>query len=175
MKVFRNSILLEKPEDLLRAAAFLKSAPDFRMDYLASVTAVDYLKYLESVYHLYSIEKKTGPVVLRVRVPRKDPRIPSLVGLYRGAELQERENYDLFGIVYEGHPDLRRLFLWETFEGHPLRKDYVQEDSEVLEAADIEWLDRHGISSPKEVRQHALELRKQGKRAVAEKDGKEGA
>jgi len=87
--------------------------------------------YLESVNHLYSMEKKQGPIVLKVRVPRNNPRMPSLVPVYRGAEYQEREAYDLFGIVYEGHPDLRRILMWDEFEGHPMRKDYVEEDQDV--------------------------------------------
>jgi len=87
--------------------------------------------YLESVNHLYSMEKKQGPIVLKVRVPRNNPRMPSLTPLYRGAEYQEREAYDLFGIVYEGHPDLRRILMWDEFEGHPMRKDYVEEDQDV--------------------------------------------
>jgi NADH:ubiquinone oxidoreductase subunit C len=145
------------------------------MDYLSSVTAVDYIQYLESVYHLYSMEKRTGPVVLRVRVSRKSPHIPSLVPLYRGAELQERENFDMFGIIYDQHPDLTRLFLWESFEGHPLRKDYRQEDSEILEMEDVEWLNKHGVNVPADLRKQAKELHAQGKRALAQKEGKEGA
>ena len=143
-----NEALLMQAEDLLRVAKFLKESPEFKMNYLSSVTAVDYLEFLESVYHLYSVDQKTGPVVLKVRVPRQNPKIPSLVPLFRGAEYQEREAYDMMGIVYEGHPDLRRIFMWEGFEGFPLRKDYLAENEDVLESEDVEWLERHGGTVP---------------------------
>ena len=168
LKIVRESLLVENPADLPRAAAFLKNS-DLKMDYLSSVTAADYLQFLETVYHFYSMEKKTGPVVLRVRVKRENPVIPSLVPLYRSAEYQEREAFDLYGINYEGHPDLRRVFMWEGFEGFPLRKDYCQEDSETLEAVDIEWLEKHKIQIPAEMKQKAEELKAQGKRAIAQK------
>ncbi len=171
LKPVRESILVEKAADIAKVAAFLKSAPEFRLDYLSSVTAADYLQYLETVYHLYSMEKRTGPLVLRARVTRENPRMPSLVPVYRSAEFQEREAFDTFGIIYEGHPDLRRIFMWEGFEGFPMRKDYVQEDSETLEAADIEWLDKHGVKVPEENRRKAEELKSQGKRATAQKPG----
>lgn len=172
LKPVRDSLLIENPADLPKIAKFLKETESFRLDYLCSVTGADYLQYLESVYHLYSMEKKTGPVVLRVRVKKENPKIPSLVPIYRGAEFQEREAYDMYGIIYEGHPDLRRIFMWEGFEGYPMRKDYVQEDSETLEAEDIAWLDKHGAKVPEEMRKKAEELKAQGKRAVAEKTGK---
>jgi NADH-quinone oxidoreductase subunit C len=86
--------------------------------------------YLEVVYHLYSMALKHGPLVIRVRtVNRSDQtRVPSLTPIYRGAEFQEREIYDLYGVVFEGHPDLRRLLMWEEFTDHPMRKDYVEAD-----------------------------------------------
>ena len=173
LRVIRQSLLVENPADLPHVASYLKDAPEFAMDYLSSVTGADYLDYLESVYHLYSMKQKTGPIQLRVRVKRDNPKIPSLVPLFRGAEFQEREAYDMYGIVYEGHPDLRRVFMWEGFEGFPMRKDYVQEDSETLEAADIQWLEARGVKVPEAMRQKAEELKAQGKRAVAQKEGKE--
>lgn len=168
-RIVANSILLEDPKDLSRVALFLKDDPDLRMDYLSSVTAVDFLDHLESVYHLYSIEKKHGPVVLRVRVTRENPKVPSLVPIYSGAEYQEREAYDTFGIIYEGHPDPRRLFMWESFEGYPLRKDYQQEDQDTLETKDIEWLEAHGVAVPNKLKEKAKELAASGKKAIAEK------
>lgn len=85
--------------------------------------------YLEAVYHLYSISLKHGPVILRVRTPdRTDVTVPSLTPLWRGAELQEREIFDLYGIIFEGHPDLRRILMWDEFKDHPMRKDYVEPD-----------------------------------------------
>lgn len=169
LKLVRDTILVENPKDLVKVAEYLKNS-EFKLDYLSSVTAADYLQFLETVYHLYSMEKKSGaPVVLRVRAPRENPKVPSLVPVFRSAEFQEREAFDTYGIIYEGHPDLRRIFMWEGFEGFPMRKDYVQEDSETLEAADIEWLDKHNIKVAPEDRAKAEELKKAGKRAVAEK------
>ena len=69
-------------------------------------------------------------MVLQVRTPRSQPEIPSAVSLYRSADLQEREIYDLLGVRFPGHPNLTRLLLWEEFEGHPLRKDYRPEDED---------------------------------------------
>lgn len=172
LRTVRDSLLIENPEDLPRVALFLKENPLFLLDYLSSVTGADYLDYLESIYHFYSMAKKHGPFVLRVRVPKQSAKVPSLVPVYQSAELQEREAYDTFGIFYEGHPDLRRLFMWEGFEGHPLRKDYEQEDSETLEAADIAWLEARGVLVPDEMKQKARELKASGKRAVAQKPAK---
>jgi len=165
----RDSLLIENPEDLPRVTLFLKESPKFLLDYLSSVTGADYLQFLESVYHIYSMAQKHGPVVLRVRVSKNHARVPSLAAVYRSAELQEREAFDTFGIVYEGHPDLRRLFMWEEFEGYPLRKDYQQEDSEVLEAADVAWLEARGIEVPAEMKDKARALQAASQRAVAQK------
>ena len=164
-----NEALLLKPEDLVRVATHLRDAEEFKMNYLSLITAVDYLESLESVYHLYSVDKRTGPVVLKVRVPRDRPKIPSLVSIFRSAEFQEREAYDMIGIVYEGHPDLRRIFMWEGFEGYPLRKDYIPEDEDVLETEDVEWLERHGVKVPEEYKAFARELKAAGKEARAER------
>lgn len=83
--------------------------------------------YLEAVYHLFSMEKKHGPVILRLRTENRGDgnHVPSLTPVWRGAEFQEREAFDLFGIVFDGHPDLRRILMWEGFTDHPMRKDYV--------------------------------------------------
>jgi NADH-quinone oxidoreductase subunit C len=86
--------------------------------------------YLEAVYHLYSMALKHGPVILRLRTGNRTDKInlPSLTPLWRGAEFQEREIFDLYGIVFDGHPDLRRLLMWDEFRDHPMRKDYVEPD-----------------------------------------------
>ena len=86
--------------------------------------------YLEAVYHLYSMALKQGPLVLRQRTAdRTDPvHLASLTPVYRGAEFQEREIYDLYGIFFDGHPDLRRILMWDGFKDYPMRKDYVQPD-----------------------------------------------
>ncbi|MFA5159723.1 MAG: NADH-quinone oxidoreductase subunit C [Candidatus Omnitrophota bacterium] len=172
LHLVRDSLLIENPEDLLQVVLFLKENPKFLLDYLSSVTGADYLMFLESVYHLYSMAQKRGPLVLRVRVPKSNAKVPSLVSVYRSAELQEREAYDTFGIIYEGHPDLRRLFMWEDFQGYPLRKDYEQEDAEVLETTDIAWLEAHGVGIPGEMKEKAKALHAAGQRAVAQKPEK---
>jgi NADH-quinone oxidoreductase subunit C len=86
--------------------------------------------YLEVVYHLYSMRKKHGPVVLRMRTGNRTDQVdlPSVTPLWRSAEFQEREVFDLYGIVFTGHPDLRRLLMWPEFKDHPMRKDYVEPD-----------------------------------------------
>jgi NADH-quinone oxidoreductase subunit C len=84
---------------------------------------------LEAVYHLYSVALRHGPLVLRMRTAnRTDVDLPSLTPVWRGAELQEREVFDLYGIVFTGHPDLRRILMWDEFKDHPMRKDYVEPD-----------------------------------------------
>ena len=85
---------------------------------------------LETVYHLYSIEKKHGPVVIRMRTENRTDQVelPSLTSVWRSAEFQEREIFDLYGIVFLGHPDLRRLLMWDEFKDHPMRRDYVEPD-----------------------------------------------
>ena len=91
--------------------------------------------YLEVVYHLFSIAKKEGPVVLRMHTANRtdDVTLQSLTPVWRSAEFQEREAFDLFGIVFEGHPDLRRILMWEGFTDHPMRKDYVPPPDDDLE------------------------------------------
>ena len=86
--------------------------------------------YLEVVYHLYSMALKHGPVILRQRTPNRTDQVhvASLTPLYRGAEFQEREVYDLYGIIFDGHPDLRRILMWEGFADFPMRKDYAPPD-----------------------------------------------
>ncbi len=95
-------------------------------NYLSSVTGVDYIEEgkLEAVYHLYSINRGGGPVVLKVQVDRNEPVIPTLVPVFRGAEFQEREAFDMYGFHFLGHPDPRRILTWDGFNGHPLRKDW---------------------------------------------------
>ena len=102
--------------------------------------------YLEVVYHFYSMTLKHGPIVLRLRTGNRayQTHLPSLTPLWRGAEFQEREVYDLYGVLFDGHPDLRRILMWDEFEGFPMRRDYLAPDDfeyeptphdEVLEAA----------------------------------------
>ena len=85
---------------------------------------------LEAVYHLFSMARKHGPVILRMRTVNRTDQVemPSVTPIWRSAEFQEREIFDLYGIVFTGHPDLRRLLMWDEFKDHPMRKDYVDPD-----------------------------------------------
>jgi NADH-quinone oxidoreductase subunit C len=117
--------LLVKGESLLEVAGYLKNTPGLDFDYLTAVSGVDYLDCFEVVYHLTSMEHNYS-LVLKVRCyERANPVLPSVVGLWRTADFQEREIYDLLGISFSGHPNLRRIALWDGFEGHPLRKDFL--------------------------------------------------
>ena len=86
--------------------------------------------YLEVVYHLYSQELKHGPLPLRLRTIDRAAAVhlPSLTPIWRSAEFQEREIFDLYGVVFDGHPDLRRILMWDEFLDHPMRRDYVDPD-----------------------------------------------
>jgi len=155
----QRSLLVDNAH-ALAVARLLWDDPSLRLDYASNVTGIDRLDavvqekrkvkqviegvereieqviehkkagYLEVVYHLYSMELKHGPLILRLRtVNRSDSaRVPSLTPVWRGAEFQEREAYDLYGITFEGHPDLRRILMWDEFTDYPMRKDYVEPD-----------------------------------------------
>ena len=126
-------------EGLLDALAFCRDEPDLRFDLLADLTAVDYSRFpgredgprFEVVYHLYSVPHNHR-VRLKVRVEQDDAVVPTATALWPIANWLEREVWDMFGIRFEGHPDLRRLLLYEEFEGHPLRKDYPIERRQPL-------------------------------------------
>ena len=141
-------------------AKFLRDDAQLKLDYCSNVTGVDWPEakiktkvkkkvvvegvekeveetietlrsgHLEVVYHLYSMELKHGPVVLKLRTENRADKthLPSLTPLWRGAEFQEREIFDLYGVIFDGHPDLRRILMWDEFEGFPMRKDYVAPD-----------------------------------------------
>ena len=112
-------------ESLYQVAEFLKNTPALDFNYLSNLTAVDYVDYFEVVYHLVSL-KHNHSLVLKTRCYNRDkPVVPSVVSLWRSADFQEREAYDLMGISFDGHPNLKRLLLWEGFVGHPLRRDYL--------------------------------------------------
>lgn len=132
VRVFRCELTLYiRLESLRRVCQLLRDAPDLQFKFLADVTAVDLYPNeprFEAVYHLLSLE--TGKRLrLKARVSGQDPRVDSLVSIWPAANAFEREVFDLFGIVFEGHPYLRRILMPEDWEGHPLRKDYpVQGD-----------------------------------------------
>jgi NADH-quinone oxidoreductase subunit C len=155
----QTSLLVDNAH-ALAVARFLRDDPALRLDYASNVTGIDWLDtvvqekrkvnrviegvereieetiehkqagYLEVVYHLYSMELKHGPLILRLRTANRsdNARVPSLTPVWRGAEFQEREAYDLYGITFEGHPDLRRILMWDEFTDSPMRKDYVEPD-----------------------------------------------
>lgn len=114
-----------KAEKLIEFATALRD--DYGYDFLSSVTGVDYLpdNIMEVVYHAYQSTGGTA-LVFKVQTPREKAVVPSLVALYPGAALQEREAWDLLGIRFEDHPNLKRILMWEGFEGHPLRKDWKE-------------------------------------------------
>ena len=153
------SLLIDN-EHAPAVARFLRDDPALRLDHCSNVTGVDWLDrtvtakvkvkklvegeekeveetreefspgYLESVYHLFSMALKHGPVVIRMRTANRGEgaRLPSLTPVYRSAEFQEREIFDLYGIRFDGHPDLRRILMWDEFEDYPMRKDYREPD-----------------------------------------------
>jgi NADH-quinone oxidoreductase subunit C len=152
--------LLVDHEHAIAVATFLRDDPELQLDYCSNATGVDWPEaviktkikkkvtvdgvekeveetletlrsgHLEAVYHLYSMAKKHGPVILRLRTENRTDKnhLPSLTPVWRGCELQEREIYDLYGILFDGHPDLRRILMWDGFKDHPMRKDYVEPD-----------------------------------------------
>jgi len=127
-----------KKESILDVAGWLHAEPDMAMDLLPDLCGVDYFgkkeARFEGVYHLYSI-KHRHMIRLKAQVPEDDPKIQSVTPVWKGADWHERECFDMFGIEFEGHPDLRRVLLPEDWEGHPLRKDYPLEGP----GPDKEW------------------------------------
>ena len=136
---------LVNPEHLTEVSQFIRD--DLGYDYLSSVTGIDFFPedLMEVVYHFY---KTTGgpSLVLKTQTGRTEPVVPSLVSIYPGAEFQEREAWDLLGIRFENHPDMRRILMWEGFAGYPLRKDwkeaYFEEETKPFKSR---WPDGHII------------------------------
>jgi NADH-quinone oxidoreductase subunit C len=125
-----------KREKILDVLRFLKEDPELDMDLARDVTVIDWLAQgreprFEVVYTLYSIGKKHA-VRIKSPVPEEDPTIDSCVPLWAGMNWFEREAWDMYGVRFKGHPDLRRMFMWESFVGHPLRKDYPKEKRQPL-------------------------------------------
>lgn len=116
--------VLVKAESLTAVVEYLQTADEFKLDYFNYVTAVDYYNYFEVVYQLTSTKHNHSIIVKTRCYDRNNPTVPSLTGIYHGADFQEREVYDLMGIKFEGHPNLKRIFLWNGFDGYPLRKDF---------------------------------------------------
>jgi NADH-quinone oxidoreductase subunit C len=114
------------PAKLVAVATYLRDDSELDFRFLIGVTAVDRLDHFELVYHLQSLSRNHMLVLKTRALDHKSPEVPSVVSVWRGAELQEAEVYDLMGIRFAGHPNLRRVFLWEGFPGHPLRKDWLE-------------------------------------------------
>ena len=109
---------------LVEAATVLRDQLGYAL--LSMVTAVDYVDRIEMIYLAYALDQPHG-VMLKANLPPEDePACPTLTGIWPGAEFQEREVYDLMGIRFEGHPNLKRVMLWEGFPGHPHRKDFLR-------------------------------------------------
>ncbi|MEW6470291.1 MAG: NADH-quinone oxidoreductase subunit C [Bacteroidota bacterium] len=123
---FLNMIVT--PAELLPLMRTLRSNPDYQFDYLFCMTAIDWKDHFVTVYHLLSKQHRHTLVVKAKITDRNNPQVESVSGIWRTAEFHEREVYDLFGIKFLNHPDLRRIFLDEDWPGYPLRKDYVDEN-----------------------------------------------
>ncbi|MBI2059636.1 MAG: NADH-quinone oxidoreductase subunit C [Nitrospirae bacterium] len=114
-----------RPQDLAEVARTLHDNPELSFDALMCLSGVDYPNELAGVYHLFSYKHRHA-IVVKTFVPKTDAHVPTVSGLWRGADWFEREAFDLLGIVFDGHPDLRRLMMPEDWVGHPLRKDYQE-------------------------------------------------
>lgn len=127
-----DETILILPEHLIEIATFLRNDPKMSFEALSDITAVDYLhrkpRY-EVVYHFYSMTLKHR-LRVKVMVEEGQELVPSLTAIWRAANWAEREVWDMFGVRFEGHPDLRRILMYEEFEGHPLRKDYPIQQSQ---------------------------------------------
>ncbi|MHB8105527.1 MAG: NADH-quinone oxidoreductase subunit C [Dehalococcoidales bacterium] len=115
---------LVKSDTLPAVVEFLKTGKGLKFDYLNYITAVDYYDYFEVVYMFTSLESNRSLVLKTRCYTRDNPTVPSITGLYQGADFQEREIYDLMGITFEGHQNMKRILLWEGYDGYPLRKDF---------------------------------------------------
>jgi NADH dehydrogenase I D subunit len=128
-----DSIVIQ-PSSVLDVARFVRDDPQLGFDLLLDVTTVDYIGQddrFEVVYHLFSTAHHHR-LRMKARVPERDPAIDSVTPLWVGANWLERETYDMYGVQFRGHPDLRRIYLYDEFEGHPLRKDYPKEKRQPL-------------------------------------------
>lgn len=114
----------------LKKTVKLKKVVDGEEKEVSEITEEKIPGFLEAVYHLYSMTHKHGPVIIRMQTADRGGNacLPSLTPVWRSAEFQEREIFDLYGVRFDGHPDLRRILMWDEFEDHPMRKDYREPD-----------------------------------------------
>ena len=125
-----NPFLVVETSAIAEIGTWLRDEPELVFDMLHCLSGVDYPEEekLEVVYHLYSLEHRHW-IILKVELPRDAPRVPTVENVWKTANWHERETYDLYGIVFEGHSDLRRILLPDDWEGHPLRKDWEWPES----------------------------------------------
>jgi NADH-quinone oxidoreductase subunit C len=128
--VGRDAFFRVRPERIADLCVFLRDEPELRFDFLQSLTAVDWPKrdVQEIVYHLFSYRHRHS-LCVKADVPRGAPRLPSVAAIWPTANWQEREQFDLLGVVFEGHPDLRRILMPDDWVGHPMRKDFHEPKS----------------------------------------------
>lgn len=118
----QQALLIERPF-LITVLQDLKTEEPYQFNMLRNLSAVDFIEYFEVVYHLYSLPLRHA-ITIKTRCPSEDPEVRSVTGIFPSANFQEREIYDLLGIKFAGHPDLRRILMPDEFTGHPLRKSY---------------------------------------------------
>jgi len=117
--------VMVRSQSLVPACRALKESQEFFTDFLVAVTGVDNVEHFEVVYHLISLKHNHALVIKTRAEGRESPAVPSVVPVWQGADLQEREVWDLMGVAFEGHPNMKRVLTWEGFPGHPLRKDHL--------------------------------------------------
>ena len=129
-----NSVYISR-EKIYEVLKFLKETSGFSFDLLSSITAVDYIDHFEVVYQLKSlITLSKATIKVKLGFGREDqPEIDSEYNLWKGADFQEREVFDLMGIHFVNHPNLKRILLWDGFPGHPLRKDFVTNSQSIVD------------------------------------------
>ena len=120
---FDEVAVIVEPGEVEEVCRRAREHPALNFDYLRSLSVVDYVERLEVNYHLLSLSMR-HKMVVKTNLPPDDPRVPTVTGVWRGANWYEREGHDLFGVVFEGHPDLSPLLLYEGFEGHPGLKSF---------------------------------------------------
>lgn len=120
-----HSAVWVRSDRVASVASFLRDDPELDFGFLNSISAVDYVEYFEVVYHLTSISRQCSALFKARLHGREDLSLPSVYSVWRGADFQEREIWDLMGIHFDGHPNMKRIMLWEGFDGHPLRKDFL--------------------------------------------------
>lgn len=148
-----NATGVDWPERTLKEKVKVRKVVDGEEKEVDETVETKTPAYLESVYHLYSMKRKHGPVILRLRTGNRsdDVSLPSLTPVWRSCEFQEREIFDLYGIQFEGHPDLRRILMWDEFQDFPMRKDYVEpDDYEYEPTPHDEVCEKAGRHYPKE-------------------------